>query len=185
VIFILCTQFFSDLTILLGHLASLACTREAGHPEGTGADVKCGSPHQRTHVCDTPSTVRGSSQGSQHHRQRPLSERNHPERSILLELPLHWASWMFNRITPHHRDSKGFLSGFDYLLTLGGNNAVLKAEDLGIEVKYQGGCVLQLQDVPCSMKYRGGGQTIVFVLHTGFAAVCFRSTALKRLHGPL
>jgi hypothetical protein len=58
------------------------------------------------------------------------------------------ASWMFNRITPPHRDNKGFVSGFDYLLTLGGNHAVLKAEDLGIEVKYRSGCVVAIAGRP-------------------------------------
>jgi hypothetical protein len=53
-------------------------------------------------------------------------------------------SWIINRKTPAHRDSGGFISGFDYLSIFGTASSIIKLWDINITAQYNPGTVVAL-----------------------------------------
>jgi hypothetical protein len=53
-------------------------------------------------------------------------------------------SWIINRKTPAHRDSGGFISGFDYLSIFGTASSIIKLRDINITAQYNPGTVVAL-----------------------------------------
>lgn len=53
-------------------------------------------------------------------------------------------TFIINRITPEHRDTKGFPRGFDYLSVSGTAESILHLPDLNLQCTYKSGTVVAL-----------------------------------------
>lgn len=74
------------------------------------------------------------------------------------------ASWIFNRLTPRHRDGGGLDEGYDYLTNFGSPhlNCYLDVPDIGISLQYRSRGIVALLGRPLSHQVQGwtGGDRV-------------------------